>query len=74
MQLVNRSYLSFSSQFYVIRLTDDPGSNEHQTDQEAQVHKGLSRRSQAVGAVLSVLLVVLTACLIILLFYKKERR
>ncbi|KAM9656105.1 cation-independent mannose-6-phosphate receptor isoform 1-T1 [Morphnus guianensis] len=55
-------------------LTDDPGSNEHQTDQEAQVHKGLSRRSQAVGAVLSVLLVVLTACLIILLFYKKERR
>uniref|UniRef100_A0A8B9CPG0 Insulin like growth factor 2 receptor n=1 Tax=Anser brachyrhynchus TaxID=132585 RepID=A0A8B9CPG0_9AVES len=38
------------------------------------LHKGLSRRSQAVGAVLSVLLVVLTACLIILLFYKKERR
>ncbi|XP_065487218.1 cation-independent mannose-6-phosphate receptor [Caloenas nicobarica] len=54
--------------------TSDPGSNERQTDQEAQVHKGLSRRSQAVGAVLSVLLVVLTACLIILLFYKKERR
>uniref|UniRef100_A0A8B9QBB8 Insulin like growth factor 2 receptor n=1 Tax=Apteryx owenii TaxID=8824 RepID=A0A8B9QBB8_APTOW len=39
-----------------------------------QIHKGLSRRSQAVGAVLSVLLVVLTACLVILLFYKKERR
>nr|XP_027309114.2 LOW QUALITY PROTEIN: cation-independent mannose-6-phosphate receptor [Anas platyrhynchos] len=51
-----------------------PGSREGQSDQEAQVHKGLSRRSQAVGAVLSVLLVVLTACLIILLFYKKERR
>ncbi|NWU92230.1 MPRI protein, partial [Upupa epops] len=55
-------------------ITNDPGSNGHQTDQEAQVHKGLSRRSQAVGAVLSVLLVVLTACLIILLFYQKERR
>ncbi|XP_027525200.1 cation-independent mannose-6-phosphate receptor [Corapipo altera] len=54
--------------------TNDPENNQHQTDQEAQVHKGLSRRSQAVGAVLSVLLVVLTACLIILLFYKKERR
>ncbi|XP_074023125.1 cation-independent mannose-6-phosphate receptor [Numenius arquata] len=54
--------------------TNDPGSSEQQTDQEARVHKGLSRRSQAVGAVLSVLLVVLTACLIILLFYKKERR
>ncbi|XP_064014257.1 cation-independent mannose-6-phosphate receptor [Pogoniulus pusillus] len=54
--------------------TNDPGSSEHQTNQEAQVPKGLSRRSQAVGAMLSVLLVVLTACLIILLFYKKERR
>ncbi|XP_062428306.1 cation-independent mannose-6-phosphate receptor isoform X2 [Rhea pennata] len=51
-----------------------PGSHEGQSDQEAQIHKGLSRRSQAVGAVLSVLLVVLTACLIILLLYKKERR
>uniref|UniRef100_A0A8B9Q9A9 Insulin like growth factor 2 receptor n=1 Tax=Apteryx owenii TaxID=8824 RepID=A0A8B9Q9A9_APTOW len=48
--------------------------HEGQSDQEAQIHKGLSRRSQAVGAVLSVLLVVLTACLVILLFYKKERR
>nr|XP_054484731.1 cation-independent mannose-6-phosphate receptor isoform X5 [Agelaius phoeniceus] len=54
--------------------TNDPGNNQHQTDEETQIHKGLSRRSQAVGAVLSVLLVVLTACLIILLFYKKERR
>ncbi|XP_062345985.1 cation-independent mannose-6-phosphate receptor [Cinclus cinclus] len=54
--------------------TSDPGNNQHQTDEETQTHKGLSRRSQAVGAVLSVLLVVLTACLIILLFYKKERR
>ncbi|NWJ02858.1 MPRI protein, partial [Crypturellus undulatus] len=54
--------------------TTIPGNHEGQSDQEAQIHKGLSRRSQAVGAVLSVLLVVLTACLIILLFYKKERR
>ncbi|XP_059504404.1 cation-independent mannose-6-phosphate receptor isoform X2 [Stegostoma tigrinum] len=36
--------------------------------------KGLSRRSRAVGAMLSALLVVLTACLLILLFYKQERR
>ncbi|XP_069788171.1 cation-independent mannose-6-phosphate receptor [Narcine bancroftii] len=36
--------------------------------------KGLSGRSRAVGAMLSVLLVVLTACLFILLFYKQERR
>ncbi|XP_078412852.1 cation-independent mannose-6-phosphate receptor [Cetorhinus maximus] len=35
---------------------------------------GLSGRSRAVGAVLSVLLVVLTACLLILLLYKQERR
>uniref|UniRef100_A0A8C4P4C4 Insulin like growth factor 2 receptor n=1 Tax=Dromaius novaehollandiae TaxID=8790 RepID=A0A8C4P4C4_DRONO len=54
--------------------TNVPGSHEGQSDQETQIHKGLSRRSQAVGAVLSVLLVVLTACLIILLLYKKERR
>ncbi|XP_012590642.1 PREDICTED: cation-independent mannose-6-phosphate receptor [Condylura cristata] len=37
-------------------------------------HKGLSERSQAVGAVLSLLLVALTACLLALLLYKKERR
>lgn len=36
--------------------------------------KGLSGRSRAVGAMLSVLLIVLTACLFILLFYKQERR
>ncbi|XP_051469304.1 cation-independent mannose-6-phosphate receptor isoform X1 [Apus apus] len=64
----------YTSAVCPLSSTNDPGSNGHQTDQEAQVHKGLSRRSQAVGAVLSVLLVVLTACLIILLFYKKERR
>uniref|UniRef100_A0A8C5X5C4 Insulin like growth factor 2 receptor n=1 Tax=Malurus cyaneus samueli TaxID=2593467 RepID=A0A8C5X5C4_9PASS len=58
----------------VCPLINDPGNNHQQTDDETQIHKGLSRRSQAVGAVLSVLLVVLTACLIILLFYKKERR
>ncbi|XP_067900725.1 cation-independent mannose-6-phosphate receptor [Heterodontus francisci] len=34
----------------------------------------LSGRSRALGAVLSVLLVVLTACLLILLLYKQERR
>eukprot|EP00062_Callorhinchus_milii_P000078 gi/632935035/ref/XP_007887464.1/ PREDICTED: cation-independent mannose-6-phosphate receptor [Callorhinchus milii] len=37
-------------------------------------HTGLSGRSRAVGAMLSVLLVVLTACLLILLLYKRERR
>lgn len=37
-------------------------------------HKGLSERSQAVGAVLSLLLVALTGCLLTLLLYKKERR
>ncbi|MGH0143919.1 UNVERIFIED_CONTAM: hypothetical protein FKN15_027023 [Acipenser sinensis] len=37
-------------------------------------HMGLSGRSQAVGAVLSVLLVVLTVCLLTLLLYKRERR
>ncbi|XP_043744063.1 cation-independent mannose-6-phosphate receptor [Cervus elaphus] len=41
---------------------------------DAQEHKGLSERSQAVGAVLSLLLVALTGCLLTLLLHKKERR
>ncbi|KAG7460969.1 hypothetical protein MATL_G00204630 [Megalops atlanticus] len=45
-----------------------------QTDEGGEEQAGLSGRSQAVGAVLSVLLVVLTACLIILLLHKRERR
>lgn len=40
----------------------------------APAHTGLSERSQAVGAVLSLLLVALTGCLLTLLLYKKERR
>ncbi|XP_053316140.1 cation-independent mannose-6-phosphate receptor [Spea bombifrons] len=36
--------------------------------------QGLSGRSQAVGAILSVLLVILIACLVVLLLHKKERR
>ncbi|XP_077611202.1 cation-independent mannose-6-phosphate receptor [Crocuta crocuta] len=42
--------------------------------EDTQEHKGLSERSQAVGAVLSLLLVALTGCLLTLLLYKKERR
>ncbi|XP_055982014.1 cation-independent mannose-6-phosphate receptor isoform X3 [Sorex fumeus] len=41
---------------------------------EEPQRRGLSERSQAVGAVLSLLLVALTACLLGLLLYKKERR
>ncbi|XP_075719002.1 cation-independent mannose-6-phosphate receptor [Rhinoderma darwinii] len=37
-------------------------------------YQGLSSRSQAVGAILSILLVILVACLVVLLLYKKERR
>ncbi|KAL4699646.1 hypothetical protein H8957_000590 [Semnopithecus entellus] len=47
--------------------SENPGDDE-------QMHKGLSERSQAVGAVLSLLLVALTCCLLALLLYKKERR
>ncbi|KAM5165693.1 cation-independent mannose-6-phosphate receptor [Mantella aurantiaca] len=46
--------------------TDD-GDNQNQ-------YQGLSGRSQAVGAILSILLVILVACLVVLLLYKKERR
>lgn len=41
-------------------------------DYDTQEHKGLPERSQAVGAVLSLLLVALTGCLLTLLLYKKE--
>ncbi|XP_014444729.1 cation-independent mannose-6-phosphate receptor [Tupaia chinensis] len=41
---------------------------------DGQAYKGLSERSQAVGAILSLLLVALTGCLLALLLYKKERR
>ncbi|KAM3833852.1 cation-independent mannose-6-phosphate receptor [Diretmus argenteus] len=50
---------------------------DRQTDNEADDEggaPGLSGRSQAVGAVLSLLLVVLTACLLVLLLHKRERR
>lgn len=50
------------------------GFDEEIAGDDAQEHKGLSERSQAVGAVLSLLLVALTACLLTLLLYKKERR
>ncbi|XP_006882881.1 PREDICTED: cation-independent mannose-6-phosphate receptor [Elephantulus edwardii] len=37
-------------------------------------HRGLSGRSQALGTILSLLLVALTGCLLTLLLYKKEQR
>ncbi|XP_069625297.1 cation-independent mannose-6-phosphate receptor [Ranitomeya imitator] len=37
-------------------------------------YQGLSGRSQAVGAMLSILLVILVVCLAVLLLYKKDRR
>lgn len=43
-------------------------------EEDVPERKGLSERSQAVGAVLSLLLVALTGCLLTLLLYKKERR
>lgn len=49
----------------------DPNSGAGDDQQE---HRGLSERSQAVGAILSLLLVALTGCLLTLLLYKKERR
>ena len=44
------------------------------TTQDVDPALGLSGRSQAMGAVLSVLLAVLVACLLGLLLYKRERR
>lgn len=49
------------------------GFGKNTGDDEPE-HKGLSERSQAVGAILSLLLVALTGCLLTLLLYKKERR
>ncbi|EPY85234.1 hypothetical protein CB1_000390048 [Camelus ferus] len=50
------------------------GFDNEDDGEDTQEHKGLSERSQAVGAVLSLLLVALTGCLLTLLLYKKERR
>lgn len=50
------------------------GFDDESAGEDAQTHRGLSERSQAVGAVLSLLLVALTGCLLTLLLYKKERR
>ncbi|KAM5228759.1 cation-independent mannose-6-phosphate receptor [Ctenodactylus gundi] len=50
------------------------GFDGESTGMEGQGHQGLSERSQAVGAILSLLLVALTGCLLILLLHKKERR
>ncbi|KAK2501049.1 hypothetical protein MC885_011037 [Smutsia gigantea] len=55
----------------VCPLGVDPDSGAGDNQQE---HRGLSERSQAVGAILSLLLVALTGCLLTLLLYKKERR
>lgn len=52
----------------------DGSEAEEEEDEEDDHRRGLSERSQAVGAVLSLLLVALTACLLGLLLYKKERR
>ncbi|KTF71606.1 hypothetical protein cypCar_00044985 [Cyprinus carpio] len=45
----------------------------HSTD-GGEEHAGLSGRSQALGAMLSLLLVVLTICLLVLLLHKRDRR
>nr|XP_019605252.1 PREDICTED: cation-independent mannose-6-phosphate receptor [Rhinolophus sinicus] len=50
------------------------GFDDESAGEDTQTHRGLSERSQAVGAVLSLLLVALTGCLLTLLLYKKERR
>lgn len=50
------------------------GFDSESAGDDAQERKGLSERSQAVGAVLSLLLVALTGCLLALLLHKKERR
>ncbi|KAM4632802.1 LOW QUALITY PROTEIN: cation-independent mannose-6-phosphate receptor [Polymixia lowei] len=47
---------------------------DRQAHGDGEVVPGLSGRSQAVGAVLSLLLVVLTICLLVLLLHKRERR
>ncbi|XP_019519312.1 PREDICTED: cation-independent mannose-6-phosphate receptor [Hipposideros armiger] len=50
------------------------GLDDDSAGEDTPEHKGLSERTQAVGAVLSLLLVALTGCLLTLLLYKKERR
>ncbi|MEE6475517.1 hypothetical protein FKM82_010780, partial [Ascaphus truei] len=50
------------------------GNDEAGPENSDQNYQGLSGRSQALGAILSVLLVGLTVCLVALLLYKKERR
>ncbi|XP_075123765.1 cation-independent mannose-6-phosphate receptor isoform X2 [Leptodactylus fuscus] len=49
-----------------------PDSSGSKSDENQ--YQGLSSRSQAVGAILSILLVILVVCLVVLLLYKKERR
>lgn len=58
----------------VTRLPCRAGFDSEDAGADAPAHTGLSERSQAVGAVLSLLLVALTGCLLTLLLYKKERR
>lgn len=55
-------------------LPSRPDFDSEDTGADAPARTGLSERSQAVGAVLSLLLVALTGCLLTLLLYKKERR
>ncbi|XP_023555112.1 cation-independent mannose-6-phosphate receptor [Octodon degus] len=50
------------------------GFDRESAEENMQSHQGLSERSQAVGAILSLLLVALTGCLLALLLHKKERR
>ncbi|XP_075059666.1 cation-independent mannose-6-phosphate receptor [Mixophyes fleayi] len=50
------------------------GNNDDGPDDNQKQYQGLSGRSQALGAILSILLVILVVCLIVLLLYKKERR
>lgn len=69
--------LTGSSLWRVPRVTWLPsrvGYGGEDAGEDTQEHQGLSERSQAVGAVLSLLLVALTGCLLTLLLYKKERR
>ncbi|CAH2252953.1 cation-independent mannose-6-phosphate receptor [Pelobates cultripes] len=51
-----------------------PKGAENNPTGSDQNYQGLSGRSQAVGAILCVLLVILVICMAVLLLYKKERR
>ncbi|KAJ8396207.1 hypothetical protein AAFF_G00020740 [Aldrovandia affinis] len=68
----SRTYLFVWHTSTVCELITEVDSS-HGIDDGGEEHS-LSGRSRAVGAVLSVLLVVLTACLVILLLHKRERR